>query len=358
MCRGGKDGQIKRCKAKAGQQAKANLRKQVKYRADKEKVSVDAWKQANPDSLQALVAKLTPTSRLEVPFQPISDTRRLPEGVPDLISEHIKMSKDHIDTILSPDEQKALSGYTGFAADAANSFLLKRRTVEQALRPNAPLWRDSEDGGPYDFGTKEDLEDYLETMDHVLSERKDAQRVLYRGIPIYSPLHAEIENSIGKKFDVSDTETMMEGLNEFYKPGKVFEFPSYVSTTHSAFYAADRSANHDGTNITYYDNPEVKGIMFEMKTNAGLDVTGVAGHNSYEREVILPRDTRYRVESISLRPEKYDTVSGYDFLDDPDEREEKTFTSMAVVVQMVEVDKDGNDLIHTEPHKPSTLNLA
>lgn len=356
MCRGGKDGRIKRCKAKTGQQAKANLRKQVKYRADKENLSVDAWKQANPDSLQSLVEKMTPITRREVLFQPISDTRSLPAGVPDLISEHIKMSKDHIDTILSPDEQKALSGYTGFAAGVANSLLLGRQTVADALYDKAPLWRES--NAPCDFSTREDLEDYLETMDSVLSERQDEQRILYRGIPLYSGIHEEIEQTIGKKFTVEDTETMMEGLQEYYKPGKVFDFPAYISTTHSAYYAADRTKEPSGSNITYYDHPEVKGIMFEMKTNAGLDVTGVSRNHSYEREIILPRGTRYRVESIALKPEAYDTVSGLDYLDDTEEREAETFTSLAVVVQMVEVDKDGNDLIHTEPHKPSALNLA
>lgn len=355
MCRGGKDGRIKRCKVKATQKAQANLRKQVKYRADKEELSVEAWKQANPDSLQALVAKMLPSYH-EVAFQPFSETRVLAEGVPALISEHIKISKDHIDTKLSSDEQKALAGYTGHAAGISNSVLLARRPVAEALYNKAPLWRESD--APCDFSTREDLEDYLETMDNVLSERQDDQRILYRGIPIYSGLHEEIEKALGKTFGVSDTETMMEGLQEYYKPGKVLEFPSYISTTHSAFYGADRTQNTDGTNITYYDHPEVMGIMFEMKTNAGLDVTGIAGHNSYEREVILPRDTRYRVESISLKPEAYDTVSGYDHLDDTDEQEQGTFTSIAVVVQMVEVDKEGNEILHTNPHKPSALDLV
>ena len=354
MCRGGKDGRIKRCKVKSSQKAATKLRKQVKYRADKEEVTVEAWKQANPDSLQALVANLMP-SRHEVVFQPISETRVLPDGIPALISEHIKMSKDHIDTKLSSDEQKALRGYTGFAAGASNSLLLKKQTVADALYDKAPLWRES--SAPCDFSTREDLEDYLETMDHVLSERQEEQRILYRGIPLYSGLHEEIENSIGKKFSVEDTETMMEGMKEYYKPGKIFDFPSYISTTHSAYYAADRTKEHSGSKISYYDNPTVKGVMFEMKTNAGLDVTGVSKSYSYEREVILPRDTRYRVESITLKPAAYDTVSGYDFIDDPDEREQDTFTSIAVIVQMVEVDKDGNDLIHTDPHKPSPLDL-
>lgn len=354
MCRGGKDGRIKRCKVKVTQKAQANLRKQVKYRADKEEMTVEAWKQANPESLQALVAKMLP-SRHEVAFQPFSETRRLAEGIPALISEHIKMSKDHIDTKLSSDEQKALSGYTGFAAGAANSVLLGHQTVAETLYDKAPLWRES--NAPCDFSTREDLEDYLETMDHVLSERQEEQRVLYRGIPIYRGLHDEIEQTTGKQFSVEDTDAMMEGLKEYYQPGKVFDFPSYVSTTHSAYYAADRTKEHSGTKISYYDNPKVKGIMFEMKTNAGLDVTGVSRNHSYEREVILPRDTRFRVESITLKPESYDTVSGYDYLDDTEEQEQENFTSIAIVIQMVEVDKDGNEILHTDPHQPSPLNL-
>lgn len=354
MCRGGKDGKIKRCKVQPAQKAKANLRKQVKYRADKAGVTAEEWKQANPTVLTSLTAKMhLPAS--SVSFQPITEQRVLAEGIPALISDHIKMSKGHIESRLSPDEQKALSGYTGFAAGAVNTVLLNRSTVAEALYDKAPLWRES--NAPCDFSTREDLEDYLETMDHVLSERQEEQRVLYRGIPLYSGLHEEIEQTTGKQFRVEDTDTMMEALQEYYQPGKVFDFPSYVSTTHSAYYAADRTKEPSGTKITYYDNPKVKGIMFEMKTNAGLDVTGVSKNHSYEREVILPRDTRYKVESITLRPEAYDTVSGYDYLDDTEEQERETFTGLAVVVQMVEVDKEGNEILHTDPHKPSPLNL-
>lgn len=182
--------------------------------------------------------------------------------------------------------------------------------------------------------------------------------MLYRGMPIYARLHEEIEKAAGKNISVTDTEALMEGLQEYYKPGKVLEFPSYVSTTHSAFYSAQRTQEHSGTKITYYDSPEVKGIVFEMKTNAGLDVTGVARNHAYEREVLLPRDSRYRIESISLRPESYDTVSGYDHDDDPEELEQQNFTNLAIVVQMVEVDEKGNEITHTDSHKPSPLLLA
>lgn len=354
MCRGGKDGRIKRCKLKSKQRAAANLRKKVKYRADKEEISVEEWKKENPETLEALLSRSLPSLET-IPFQSFDETRKIGNDIPMLISEHISMSQEHIDARLSPDEKKALSGYTGFAAGVVNSLLLKRQSVGEALYDKAPLWRDS--NAPCDFSTKEDLEDYLNTMDHVLSERQEEQRILYRGIPIYSGLHEEIEETIGKKFSVEDSETIAEGLREYYKPGKVFSFPSYISTTHSAYYAADRTKEPSGSKITYYDKPEIRGIMFEMKTNAGLDVTGVSRNHSYEREVILPRDTHYRVESVSLRPESYDTVSGYDYLDDPTELEQENFDKLAIVVQMVEVDKDGNDITHTESHKPSSLDL-
>ena len=63
---------------------------------------------------------------------------------------------------------------------------------------------------------------------------------------------------------------MTEGIQEYYKPSKIFDFPAYISTAHSAYYTADRTKEISGSNIAYYDNPTVKDIMFEKKTNAGL----------------------------------------------------------------------------------------
>lgn len=357
MCRGGKDGQIKRCKVNDRQQATANLRKKVKYRADKDGISTEEWKEQNQSELKSLLKEVFPVST-DVTFQPVSEKRTLAEGIPDSIAEHIEMSKKHIDSILSPDEQKALAGYTGFGAGVANSVLLRGKIDDQDLYDKAPdSWRGHEDP-PCDFSNREDLQDYLETMDGVLSKRQEEQRVLYRGMPIYTGLHEEFEKAIGQKIYVTDDVAMMKGIKAYYEPGKVLDFPSYISTTHSAYYAADRTQNDTGTNNNYYEQSAVKGIVFEMKTNAGLDVTAMARHHAHEREVVLPRDTRFRIESVDLRPEAYDTVSGFDRIKRPEQRKEKTFTNLAVVVQLVEVDKDGNDILHTEPHQPSALNLG
>lgn len=354
MCRGGKDGKTVRCDVKGAQKVLANLRKKVKYRADKEGLTVEDWKQKNPETLAALEKKSLPCPTIK--FQLANEQRKLAEGIPPLISEHIEASKAHIASRLSAEEQLALAGYTGFAAGVTNTVLLEGKITEHTLYDEAPLWRESRIG-PCDFSTNEDLVDYLNTMDHVLSERSEEQRILYRGIPIYSGIHEELEECLGKKIHITDTEGLIAGLEAFYTPGKIMEFPTYVSTTHSAFYAAERSQNEVGTKNNYYQKSEIKGIVFEMKTNAGLDVTGVSRNHSYEREVILPRDTRYRIESVSLRPESYNTVSGYDHEKYPEDLDEEDYKTMAVVIQMVEVDKDGNEITHTNPHEPTPLNL-
>lgn len=358
MCRGGKDGKQVRCKVSITQQADANLRKKIKYRADKENLPVEEWKKNHSAELTALLSNshVPNIATFQPEFQPFTETRTLAEGIPAKIADHMKLSQDHIDSRLDPDQQKALAGYTGFAAGVVNTVLRANEVMEHTLYDKAPLWREA-DTAPCDFLTKEDLVDYIETMDTVLSERQEEQRVLYRGIPIYSEIQKEMSELIGKEIDVNDTAAMLEGLQEYYKPGTVHEMPTYTSTTHSAYYAADRTEEISGSSITYYDNPEIKGIQLEMKTNAGLDVTGVARHNAYEREVILPRDTRFRVESISLKPESYNTVSGYDNPRYPDDLEEGDFGNLAVVVQMVEVDKDGKEITDTAPHKPAPLNL-
>lgn len=355
MCRGGKDGQVKRCKVNDRQQASSNLRKKVKYRADKEGVSPEEWKEKNGDDFKVLLKETFPVAS-QVSFQPISETRRLADGIPDSIAEHVAISEKHVQSSCSPDELMALSGYTGFAAGVTNGVLFRGKLEERDLYKDAPLWREN-DSPPCDFQTKEELVDYIETMDNILSERQEEHRVLYRGTPIYEGLKDEFGKAIGKNIHPTDTEALMEGIQEYYKPGKVFDFQTYLSTTHSAYYAAERTQNILGTGLSFHDKPEVLGIVFEMKTNAGLDVTGGARSNSFEREVVLPRDTRFRVENVHVKPESYDTVSGFDRIKKPELRKAKNFENLAVIVQLVEVDKDGNDILHTEPHKPSKVNF-
>lgn len=285
-----------------------------------------------------------------VSFQKPGETRHLPEGIPEKIADHIALSNQHL-AHLSADEKQALAGYTGFAAGVCNSVLMEDE-FSYHYYDEAPLWREA-DHAPCDFVSREELIDYMETIDTILAPRQTEQRVVYRGIPIYSSLHDEIGAKIGKKLTFSDVEGLMEGLKAYYKPGTVIKNEHYLSTTASAYYAADRSQNTHNTKKTYWETAKAPlGIVFELKTNAGLDVTGASRRNAYEREVVLPRETYFKVVSIDVKPAKYDTVSGFDNPRHPDDREAETFTNLAAVVQMVEVDKNGKEIHSTRPHHP------
>lgn len=289
-----------------------------------------------------------PSTKLEnnPVFQTSKKVRELPSDVPEKLEDHVELSRKNL-TIYSEEQNKALRSYTGFAAGICNTVLLGN---EYKYYDDAPLWKETDVA--FDFKNREDLIDYMETMDEVLSHREDNRRIIYRGIPIYSSLHDEIGASIGKKLHPKDTDGLMEGLKEYYKPGKIFNNKTYLSTSRSASVAAERTSNTIGTKQDYWNKAEVSGIMFELKTNAGVDVTGAAGvPYRREREVVLPRDTYFKVSNVILKPTDYKTKSGYDKRN-PDEYNEKTFNSMAVIVQMVEVDKDGNEITSNTKHVP------
>jgi hypothetical protein len=304
----------------------------------------DVFKKVATTSEQRKTA--IPSAVQRTPFQNITETRKLAQGIPLNLEEHAAQSDAKL-THLTADERKALRGYAGFAAGVCNNVLLGK---DYEYYDEAPLWKESP--APCDFVNREELVDYMETMDTVLSPRQDKQQIVYRGTPIYKSLHDEIGTAIGKDLRVSDTEGLVEGLKEFYKPGKTFNYKTYLSTTHSAHYAAQRVSNIAGTKQNYYEKAEISGIVYEMKTNAGLDITGPG--RSYEREVALPRDTHFKVTNVYVRPETYDTVSGYDKRGKPDEITEKAYKNVAVVVQMVEVDTEGKEITHKRPHKPTT----
>jgi hypothetical protein len=281
-------------------------------------------------------------------FQSIAEERTYRDGCPSELSEHIQQSKEQL-AHLSSIQKLALTGYVGFASSVCNTMLLGQ---SHEYDKYAPFWRRSD--GPSNFFDRGDLVDYMETMDEILQNRQKDQQVLYRGIPIYKSLHDEIGETIGKDLHINDTAGLVAGLKQHYKPGKVFNFNNYLSTTKSADYAAIRSRTTIGTKVFNFDeDPEIKGIVFELRTNAGLDVTGsVRQHYEFERETILPRDTHFKVVAVHVRPAVYSAPNSEKYSDIPlGERVEHT--NIAAVVQMVEVDSKGNEILHTNPHKPS-----
>lgn len=292
--------------------------------------------------------KLAPKVKEGVSFQSIEATRTLAAGIPQLLADHVNQNAKELEH-LTHEEKIALAGYTGFGAGVCNSILLGQ---EYSYYDKAPLWRESR--GPCDFVSRENLVDYMQTLDGILAPRLKEPRILYRGIPIYSSLHDEIGASIGKDLKITDTEGLVEGLKEYYKVGKTFNYDTYLSTSHSANYAADRTSNEVETKWEHdYTPAEIRGIQFELKTNAGLDVTSAArSHYAHEREVVLPRDTHFKVTNVYVKPEVYKTVGGFDDRSNTEALVKDNYQNIAVVVQMVEVDDKGNEITHTNDHLP------
>lgn len=292
--------------------------------------------------------KRKPVKNTSPAFQPFTATRALHPDVPERLEDHINLSSES--SQFSDLQRKVLTGYTGMGAGVCNPALLGRPF---SYIETAPNWRDSV--SPIDFRDREELIDYLKELDRIVEERHAEPKIVYRGTPIYGSLQDEIGASIGRELKVSDTAGIIKGLKEYYKPGKIFDNPAYLSTSHSAHVAAKWAQTTAGSKQTYYDKAEISGIVFELKTNAGLDVTGLGRKfRAWEREVLLPRDTHFKVVNVITAPAEYKTVSGYDNLRAPETKTEKTFQNLAVIVQMVEVDKNGNEITTTEPHKPST----
>lgn len=191
-------------------------------------------------------------------FQPVTEPRILPAGIPMLVKEHEELSLQGL-SHLTDEEKLALKGYTGFAAAVCNN-VLQGKGYE--YYQEAPLWKEST--GPCDFVNQEDLVSYFETIDKVLEKRHPERRTIYRGIPIYDSLHDEIGASIGKKLHVKDTDGLVEGLKEYYKPGKVFNNKTYWSSTSSAYVAAERSGNTVGTKQNYWEKADISGIVLSF----------------------------------------------------------------------------------------------
>jgi len=282
------------------------------------------------------------TNSAIIPFQGIKEKRRLKTSCPPKLKDQVKKSQEML-LMMSLTEQKALLGYTGHFGTLCNAAL-SGRTVSYSS--TAPKW---EEAGPDNrfLPNEQNLITLMETMDKVLETRQDNQRILYRGVPIYKTLHAELENKLGKKLKPRDYEGLAEGLKLHYKTGDLLNFPEYLSTSTSAYPAIERAQDPKHTvDTSYYSSS--RGIVFEIKTNAGVDISGLSKYTE-ERETLLPRDTYFKIVNVHIQPSQY-TIDGV-----PDHFETKyeTYNDLAAVIQMVEVDKNGNEIVGAASRIPS-----
>lgn len=279
----------------------------------------------------------TVSSKNKNDFQKEGELRKFSPSAPYSLEEHIAQSAKNLEQY-TPEQQLALRSYTGFAAGVVNS-VLQQNTYE--YYDEAPDWRKS--NAACDFNSREELKSYMTTLDEALAKRQEESRVLYRGTPIYKSIHEDLEKTLGRKIHMEDTEGLIEGLKKHYKIGKIFQYDTYLSTTSDPEIAAERTENSAGTARSYYDKePEKVGIMWELKTNSGLDVTGATNSNySYERETVLPRETRFRITNVELAPETYRTAV--------EDRK-----NLAIVIQMEEIGENDKPMISAKEHKPKT----
>ena len=271
---------------------------------------------------KTLAAELSPKPRIL--FQEADDLRKLSPQIPEDLQFHKELSLKGL-AHLSELEQAALRGYGGLAAAIVNN-----RMLGEVYEPydKAPNWRETQ--GPVDFNSIEELEDYIEVLDSVFSKRGEQERILYRGIPIYTAIREEMEELIGETIKPHETEKMIEGLEAYFQEGKIIEYPTYLSTSHDPDVAAERTDNTINTGNTYWSpEPEILGIQLEIKTNAGLDITGIAKkHWAREREVVLPRNLKFKVEKLIIKPQEYKTLV---------DGEIKVLKGLGAIVQMSEV---------------------
>jgi hypothetical protein len=284
-----------------------------------------------------------------VVFQSIEARRTLSSNCPEDLEEHVEQSQKKLRS-LKAHEKIALAGYTGHCAKICNNLLAGRG---YEYWEEAPAWR-TVFTEPNEFVNREELVDYMKTMDHVVQRRQKNQQVLYRGVPIYASMHEEIEETLGRKLDPEDIDGLVEGLGKYYHAGRILNFPTYLSTTMAADVAVDlaQEKSHVFQPNPGKDDDRVRGVMFEMRTNAGLDITGVTQYD-FEREVLLPRDTYFKVVNVYLRPENYDTISNDLYHDDIKIGQDITYKNLAAVVQVVEVDRQGKEILHSKPHQPT-----
>lgn len=272
---------------------------------------------------RSLAEELSP--RPKPRFQAPHELRKISDRIPEDLELHKALSLEKI-SHLTELERVALRAYGGLAAGIVNNRMLGK-SYEPYLQ--APNWRE-EPRGPLDFNSIEELEDYIQVLDSVLERRGEEERILYRGIPIYNAIRDELEELIGEKIKPHETEKMARGLQAYFQEGRVIQYPTYLSTSHDPEIAAERTDETADIGGNYWDpSPELLGIQLELKTSAGIDITGIAKeHWAQEREVVLPRNMKFRVEKVVVRPQEYKTIV---------DGEVQVITKLGAIVQMTEV---------------------
>jgi hypothetical protein len=251
--------------------------------------------------------KLNETSYKEFGFQEPSEIRR--GGL--TLNELKELSGAELEAV-SHGEQSALTLYTTSAYNWINGALYAKspnlRTPGEYEQPNK-IYFPEEGYGPYSEPTPDCLKQTVEKMDSGLLKNAGDQKTVYRGMKFW---HEAFES------DLPEDETVAAYVDKHYSLGQEVVFDGYQS----ASYSPAMGGSYAGEN----------GLIFEIKTSSGVNVSKVSNYD-LEREIILPRNSRYMIVGIHKKVDYEHT--------DVDKNIVNPTRYNSTVVQMIEITEDG-----------------
>ena len=191
--------------------------------------------------------------------------------------------------------------------------------INQALYGHGNLL-EPDDSSDEEDANSENLRKVVDSLDSAFMSAPLKERITYRGKSVELNQFSDGLSVLNKYVD------------EKYAIGSEVVFDGYQSTSANPVIAS----RYAGDN----------GIVFEMKSGSGLNITSKSDFDT-EVEVLLPRATRWKIVGAS-KGEDYRTHDLHTRYGNP----ENTFQKM-VIIQLVEVDQNGNQL--TERIAPPPL---
>lgn len=394
MCRSRIEGH-RRCKGSAATKASESLRKAINYQAKKADLSPQDWKDQNPELLELInksyderldkfESKIKNESKLDASEDkqdgiskfvdadgetmltgiqsPKTAAQKHPIHKYDFAAKGVKRTANslndfdeysaeaekHLSSLgISKDERKSIALYTSDTYAPVNSYFLNK-DEDYFINDQVKSWKESSvDDYKTKFKSEEDLVDYSKKLDSVLSNRAGESRIVYRGLSIFPSSTIIKKNNNGK--EAKKTEERREIMERIYTPGAEIAFDAYSSATEQINLATDWCGSH----ATWGDPPS--GILFEIKSSAGIPVASVSRH-AEEREILLPRGMKFRVENSYWNTSNEEDC--YSFVGNGSNKTTKAKNHNTLIVQLVEVDDAGNEITdHTAKYVAPEVKL-
>ncbi len=246
---------------------------------------------------------------------------------------------------LAEKEAHSIFCYTNELSIPLNKYLLNKSLEDVYDDDSAQQW-DQDSGYDRTFVDEKNLIDCVQTLDSALSHRVAEPRITYRGLRVRYDSTLVKSANYGKS--VENSQQRRDIVEKTYAMGSEIVFDGYSSTSDSIDIAADwcgASSEYDAN----YDHSAQTGIIFEIKTSAGLPISQFSGHE-LEREVLLPRGLKFKVaNSYWNNPEE---GKSYSFNKTNDyAREYVAKNPHTMIVQLVEIDDQGQEIQdHTAKH--------